>query len=172
MRSPLRDTIAYAIPAVHRAVVQLEGAQRGHAAPVQDLERILYVTRGQKDAESRNVLLDDLEHRFVHPVISEVYARAHLAQVEIRAPRIDRLLEKRDPRLPPEAISEEQRRVRGGGEHRGGHGLGHIVQASKLVRVNLKVRLEAGIAPLQRNGFVLDVELVRTADVQLGRPAP
>ena len=69
----------------------------------------------------------------VHPVGAERDAGAALAQVVAGTAGVDRLLEQRDARLGPQPLAEQQRRVRGAGQHGPGEQLGDVVHVGELV---------------------------------------
>lgn len=84
------------------------GLKFGNTPIVDRFERILHLTRRQQDPEARNVFPEYLHDGFVDPLRAEVHAGAHLAEIQVGAPRIDGLLKERYARLPPEALAEER----------------------------------------------------------------
>ncbi len=76
---------------------------------------------GEHDAESRNVLTEELEHGLLDPPIAEVHTRPVSSGMLRRAPGVQGALEERHPCLRPEAALEKHRGV----DRRGEHGRGH-----------------------------------------------
>ena len=172
MRFSIRDAVARPIPSVYCPVVELQRLQPGDAAFVEHLEGILVDRGRQQHPERTDVLLKEFHDRLLQPASAKAHPRTHFPHVKIGASRVERLLEKGDPRLRPEAATEEEGRVDACRQSRSGDRLGHVVDMGKLFRRDLQVDLEARIARFQHDGIVLDHELVRTTNPEPERAAP
>ncbi len=80
---------------------------------------------------------------------------------------IDGLLEDGDSGFAPEMFTEQDRRIRRGGEHRGGNRLCRVIQMREILGRDLKVYLEAGVAGLEHDGILPDSQLVGPLDHEL-----
>ena len=81
------------------------------------------------------------------------------------------MLKQSEPRFLPQTMSEQERRINGGGEHRSRNGLGQIVEWSKLLRVHLKMNLKTGVARLHHDVVMHEVDLIETLDMYVERAA-
>ncbi len=76
------------------------------------------------------------------------------------------MLEQRDASLAPELPTEEQRGIGGACQHRPGNRLGDVVETREVLRRDLEMDLKAGVAGLEHDVVVGDVELVAAFDVE------
>ena len=74
-----------------------------------------------------------------------------------RVSRFDRLLEEGDPRFLPEASTEQHRGVGCSCQNRTGVSLRRVVGSRKLVRSNLQVDLETGVAGFEHDRVIASV---------------
>ncbi len=103
------DTVAWPIPTVDRAVVDLQSPQLRNASPVQDVNGVFGDFGRHEDAESAHVFLEQGGDRPVQPSFTEPDAWAQLPHVKRRAPSVDGLLEDGDARFGPQLAPEQER---------------------------------------------------------------
>src|SRR5690242_17859741 len=108
----LRDPVAGAVPSVDGAVVQPKRAQVGDGAAIERSKRVFLVARRDERAETRDVLLEDVDDAPAEPMVAEAHTRGLVPAVQSRRADVARLLEERDSRLGPETLAEERRGVR------------------------------------------------------------
>jgi hypothetical protein len=123
------NAVAGPVPAVDRSVMQAQRVEFGHLASGDHADRVFLELRGQDDPEPGDVLLEDLDHRFVDPVISEVDTGLEPAGGQRFGAGIDRILEHGDPGFVPEPLAEQDRRVDAGCQQRTGNRLGDVVES-------------------------------------------
>src|SRR6516225_9894880 len=107
MTTPVSDAIAGPVPAPNRAVVQTQSHQTGSPAAGQDCQRILFEFGPDDHLKSRDLLTKDLEDRFVEPLFPKTDPRRVTARQVRAGPLIDRVLEKGNPRLLPQTMTEQ-----------------------------------------------------------------
>src|SRR5262249_36112675 len=149
--SARRDTVAGAIPPVDRAVVESERAKLGDPPAVEGLERVLLDVRTDEGPKARNVLLEDPERAATgSPAETERHAWRVLASVQCTCSDVTRLLEQGDPRLRPEPLAEQHRRVGPDCKRWRKHQLRDVVVVTKAARIErLQVDLKARVASLE-----------------------
>ena len=70
------------------------------------------------------------------------------------------LFERRDARLMPQAMLQQQRGIRGGRDNRSGDKLRNVINARHLIGVHLQMDLDTGVAGLERRGGNVELEIV------------
>ena len=164
--------VAWAVPAVDRAVVQAQRVQRRDHAALDHADRVVLGLGRQHGAEARDVLLENLGDGVLEPVVAEVHARFQAALLlHVRA-RVDRVFEDRDAGLVPESLAEQDRRIDRRRQQRRGDHLRDVVVAREVLGTDLEVHLEAGVAGLEHDVVVLHRELVDAVDGELEVLAP
>ncbi len=138
--------------------------QLGDAAAGEHVARVLVEGVGDQDAEAGDVLAEDLEHAVADPSVAEVHAGPGAALATTGRAGVDRALEQGDAGLVPQAVLEQHRRVDGRRQQRSGDRLGQVVELGELLRADLEVDLEAGVAGLEHHVVVRGLEVLDAAD--------
>ena len=142
------DVVDRTVPAVDRAVVELELVEGRGAAGLEHLERVLLVGDGQQRREVADVLLEEVEHRG-DPPLAEPHPRPDALGLELLAAGVGRLLEQRDAGLAPQLLAEQVGRVRRHRQLHAGDRLGGVPVGGELVGRGLHVELRAGAGGLR-----------------------
>src|SRR5215475_7986936 len=118
MSDAVIDTITGTIPPPHRAVVQTQRGEIWRLAAVEGFERVFFNLFGQNDAEPRDLFAEDLDARIGDPATAETHPRRMTSSLPRARTLIGRMLKQRDTGFAPEAMADEQRRIRGGRQQR------------------------------------------------------
>src|SRR5215472_4447625 len=81
------------------------------------------------------------------------------------------MLKQCDARFLPQAMTKQERRVDGDGQHGSSYRLSDIVLLDEFAGTGLKVHLEASVAGLHHDVVMCNLELVQSLDVNRERSA-
>src|SRR5262245_33610528 len=77
------------------------------------------------------------------------------------------MLKQRDPGFAPQAMADEQRRIRGDRQQWRGDRLRKVIEAGELLRPDLQMDLEAAAASFEHHVVVSGMKLVKPLDVNV-----
>lgn len=135
------------------------------ALPVgQDLFGVLVLGDRQQGREVADVLLEEVEDRG-DPALAEPHPWSHSLRLELLAAGVGGLLEEWDPRLGPQLLAEEHRRVGTDRQLDAGDRLRGVPVAREVVGRTLQVQLGAGAGSLGNDGVGGGPQPFGTGDV-------
>jgi hypothetical protein len=142
MSDAVIDPITRPVPPPYCAIAQTQSRKFWRLAACDQFERVFFDLFGQDDAEPRDLLAEDFDDRIPDPAFAETHSRRMAARLPRARTLIGRMLEQRDAGLVPQAMADEQRRIRGDRQQRRGYSLRQVIKAGELLRSDLQMNLE------------------------------